>query len=122
LKEELAEASPDLLRELLTTFVNALLSAQADSVCGAGHRCGRCVHTLKRASQDSNRKLRDISEDVMSSGRLPLTPALRRRARAPASSDAQATDEVHRNASAEDINGGTRSRDVPEHVVAPATG
>jgi len=27
LKEELAEASPDLLRELLTTFVNALLSA-----------------------------------------------------------------------------------------------
>jgi hypothetical protein len=32
LKEELAEASPDLLRELLTTFVNALLSAQADSV------------------------------------------------------------------------------------------
>ena len=35
LKEELAEASPDLLRELLTTFVNALLSAQADSVCGA---------------------------------------------------------------------------------------
>jgi putative transposase len=35
LREELAEASPDLLRELLTTFVNALLSAQADSVCGA---------------------------------------------------------------------------------------
>jgi transposase-like protein len=35
LQEELAEASPDLLRELLTTFVNALLSAQADSVCGA---------------------------------------------------------------------------------------
>ena len=35
LKEELAEASPDLLRELLTTFVNALLSAEADSVCGA---------------------------------------------------------------------------------------
>ena len=35
LQEELAEASPDLLRELLTTFVNALLSVQADSVCGA---------------------------------------------------------------------------------------
>ena len=35
LQEELAEASPDLMRELLTTFVNALLSAQADSVCGA---------------------------------------------------------------------------------------
>ena len=35
LHEQLAQASPDLLRELLETFVNALLSAQADSVCGA---------------------------------------------------------------------------------------
>ncbi len=37
LDEQLAQASPDLLRELLTTFVNALLSAQADAVCGAGY-------------------------------------------------------------------------------------
>jgi transposase-like protein len=35
LDEQLAQASPDLLRELLGTFINALLSAQADSVCGA---------------------------------------------------------------------------------------
>jgi putative transposase len=35
LEEQLFQASPDLLRELLTTFINALLSAQADSVCGA---------------------------------------------------------------------------------------
>ena len=35
LRDELAQASPDLMRELLTTFVNALLSAQADAVCGA---------------------------------------------------------------------------------------
>ena len=35
LHEHLAQASPDLMRELLTTFVNALLSAQADTVCGA---------------------------------------------------------------------------------------
>jgi transposase-like protein len=35
LDEQLAQASPDLMRELLSTFVNALLSAQADSVCGA---------------------------------------------------------------------------------------
>src|SRR6187431_3113171 len=35
LQEELAQASPDLMRELLGTFINALLSAQADSVCGA---------------------------------------------------------------------------------------
>ena len=32
LHEQLAQASPDLMRDLLSTFVNALLSAQADSV------------------------------------------------------------------------------------------
>ena len=37
LTEQLDQASPDLLRELLTTFVNALLGAQADAVCGAGY-------------------------------------------------------------------------------------
>jgi transposase-like protein len=35
LEEQLAQASPDLLRELLQTFINTLLSAEADSVCGA---------------------------------------------------------------------------------------
>ena len=35
LHEQLTQASPDLMRELLGTFLNALLSAQADSVCGA---------------------------------------------------------------------------------------
>jgi transposase-like protein len=37
LTEQLDQASPDLMRNLLTTFVNALLSAQADAVCGAGY-------------------------------------------------------------------------------------
>src|SRR4051794_37397783 len=37
LSEQLDQASPDLMRELLTTFVNALLGAQADAVCGAGY-------------------------------------------------------------------------------------
>jgi putative transposase len=37
LTEQLDQASPDLMRDLLTTFVNALLSAQADAVCGAGY-------------------------------------------------------------------------------------
>ena len=36
LHEQLAQASPDLMRELLSTFINALLSAEADAVCGAG--------------------------------------------------------------------------------------
>jgi putative transposase len=35
LEEHLAQASPDLLRELLQTFINTLLSAEADAVCGA---------------------------------------------------------------------------------------
>ena len=33
LHEQLAQASPDLMRGLLTTFVNALLGAEADAVC-----------------------------------------------------------------------------------------
>ncbi len=37
LHEHLAQASPDLMRDMLGAFVNALLSAQADSVCGAGY-------------------------------------------------------------------------------------
>ncbi len=35
LGEALAEASPDLMRQLLQTMINALLSADADAVCGA---------------------------------------------------------------------------------------
>jgi putative transposase len=35
LEEQLAQASPDLLRELLGSFINTLLSAEADAVCGA---------------------------------------------------------------------------------------
>lgn len=35
LEEHLAQASPDLLRQMLSTFINTLLSADADSVCGA---------------------------------------------------------------------------------------
>jgi hypothetical protein len=37
LHEHLASASPDLLRQMLTTFINTLMSAEADAVCGAGY-------------------------------------------------------------------------------------
>ncbi len=37
LEEQLSQASPDLLRELLTTFINTLMSAEADAVCGAAY-------------------------------------------------------------------------------------
>ena len=36
LEEHLAQASPGLSREMLTTFINTLLSA--DAVCGADYR------------------------------------------------------------------------------------
>jgi transposase-like protein len=35
LHDQLESASPDLLRSMLATFVNALMSAEADAVCGA---------------------------------------------------------------------------------------
>jgi putative transposase len=35
LHEHLEAASPDLLRHLLTTFINTLMSAEADALCGA---------------------------------------------------------------------------------------
>jgi putative transposase len=37
LHEQLAQASPDLLRQMLMTFINTLMSAEADAVCGAGY-------------------------------------------------------------------------------------
>ncbi len=35
--EQLSQASPDLLRSMLQAFVEALMSADADAVCGAGY-------------------------------------------------------------------------------------
>jgi transposase-like protein len=37
LQDHLGQASPDLMRDLLTMFVNALLSAEAEAVCGAAY-------------------------------------------------------------------------------------
>ena len=35
LRERLESAGPDLLREMVRTFADALMSAEADAVCGA---------------------------------------------------------------------------------------
>ncbi len=48
LHEQLAQASPDLMRELLGTFINALLCAQADSVCGAEYATRSDERTNRR--------------------------------------------------------------------------
>ncbi len=38
LADQLAQASPDLLRGLLSVFIHALMGAEADALCGAGYR------------------------------------------------------------------------------------
>ena len=45
LHEHLEQASPDVLRDMLTTFINTLLSADADAVCGADYRTISREHT-----------------------------------------------------------------------------
>jgi hypothetical protein len=36
-REQIDSASPDLLRAMVKTFADALMSAEADAVCGAGY-------------------------------------------------------------------------------------
>src|SRR6201988_4234944 len=47
LEEQLAQASPDLLRSMVQTFAEALMGAEADAVCGAGYgeRSGERTNT-----------------------------------------------------------------------------
>ena len=47
LEEQLAQASPDLLRSMVQTFAEALMGAEADAVCGAayGERCQERTNT-----------------------------------------------------------------------------
>src|SRR5919206_2272897 len=37
LEQQLAAASPDLLQQMVVSLANAMMSAQADQVCGAGY-------------------------------------------------------------------------------------
>jgi putative transposase len=60
LHDQLAQASPDLMRELLTTFVNALLSADADAVCGAAYN----ARTPQRVNSRNGYRHRDLDTRV----------------------------------------------------------
>ncbi len=55
LHEQLAQASPDLLRQMVTSFAESLMSADADAVCGAayGERSGERVNTRNGYRQRS---------------------------------------------------------------------
>lgn len=56
LHDQLAQASPDLMRDLLTTFVNALLGAEADAVCGAAYN----ARTPERVNSRNGYRHRDL--------------------------------------------------------------
>jgi transposase-like protein len=78
LGEALAEASPDLMRELLQTIINALLSADADAVVGAEY--GR--PSPSRTSQRNGYRHRDWTPGSArstsrspSSARAPTSPS-----------------------------------------------
>lgn len=68
LGQALGDASPDLMRHLLTTLINALLSAGADAVCGAEwgqqspdrgtQRYSQCAGTSSRGSDTQRRTQR----------------------------------------------------------------
>ena len=60
LHEQLAQASPDLMRSMLETFINTLLSAQADSVCGAEYG----VRSPDRANRRNGYRHRDLDTRV----------------------------------------------------------
>lgn len=60
LHEHLEQASPDLMRQLLQTFVNALLSADADAVCGAGYG----ERTPERVNSRNGYRYRDLDTRV----------------------------------------------------------
>ena len=60
LHEHLAQASPDLLRGLLQGFINTLLSADADSVCGAAYG----VRDPERVNRRNGYRHRDLDTRV----------------------------------------------------------
>ncbi len=89
LHEQLEQASPDLMRELLTTFVNALLSADADSVCGAayGSRSGERVNSrngYRHRDLDTRVGTLDVAVPKLRSGTYFPEWLLQRRRRAEA--------------------------------------
>src|SRR3954471_14392601 len=56
LHEQLAQASPDLLRQMLTTFINTLMSAEADAVCGAAYG----TRSVERINQRNGYRTREF--------------------------------------------------------------
>ena len=49
LAERLTTTHPDVLRELLATFIHTLMGAEADALCGAGY--GAAQHRADQSAQ-----------------------------------------------------------------------
>ena len=60
LDDLLAQASPDLMRQMLQGFINQILSAQADTVCGAEYG----VASTERVNQRNGYRHRDLDTRV----------------------------------------------------------
>jgi transposase-like protein len=89
LSERLAHASPDLLREMLSSFVEALMSADADAVCGAeyGERSGQRTNTrngYRRQDWDTRAGTIELAIPKLPSGSYFPEWLLQRRRRAEA--------------------------------------
>jgi putative transposase len=89
LQEQLAEASPDLLRQMITTFVQALMGAEADAVCGAeyGVRSGERANTrngYRRRDWDTRAGTIELAIPKLRSGSYFPDWLLERRRRAEA--------------------------------------
>lgn len=89
LSKQLSQASPDLLREMLTTFVDALMGAEADAVCGApfGARSDERVNTrngYRRRDWDTRAGTIEVATPKLRSGSYFPDWLLARRRRAEA--------------------------------------
>ncbi len=60
LSDQLAAASPDLLRNMLSTFIQTLMSAAADTICGAGYG----EHSNDRVNHRNGYRHRDFDTRV----------------------------------------------------------
>ncbi len=76
LHEQLAQASPDLLRQMLTTFINTLMSAEADAVCGAEYGSRSAERTNVRngyRSREFDTRAGTLEVAIPSCGRVPTS-------------------------------------------------
>ena len=76
LDEQLAQARPDLLRQMMSTFVNTLRSAEADAVCGAEYGARSAERTNTRNGyrhRDFDTRAGTLEVAIPSCGRAPTS-------------------------------------------------